>query len=166
MRGDFGERQGERFRPTLHGCIARDSRMARALESCYLNALYEVSAQSYRSLMCEVTDPELSALFEELAVEALYRFRLLGEMILALGGNPTVRAQLRVDACDWYEESCEGALRETDRMLRDAIREKKRGIDHMEGLLGKTQDRVLRSVLTNLISEEQRHAERLQVALG
>ena len=165
MRREFGDGQGERFHPTLRGCVAKDVRMARALEGCYLRALYEVSAQSYRSILCEQSDRRLAELFEELAQAALVRFRMLGEMIAALGGNPAIRVGLRIEPYAIFEDPCEEGEREADRMLRDSIREKKREIDRMQSLLGKAQDRVLRAALASMISQEQEYAERLGEAL-
>lgn len=156
---------GGRFHPPLAGCVAKDGRMAHALEGCYLEALYETAAQSYRAVICEETDGELSALFAALAEEAHWRFRIFGELIWALGANPTVRAQLRVDAYEPRGGCREAELRERERMIRDAIREKKREVDRMESLMGKTQDGVVRSLLATLVGEARRHAERLECAL-
>lgn len=158
-------RTGTRFSPVLAGCVATDARAARALEGCYLDALYTVAAESYRAARCEEWDGEQGALFRELAEEALYCLRILGELIVALGGDPAPRAQLRVDSYAPRGGCPEAELRECDRMLRDAIRERKRRIECMESVMGKTQDGVVRSVLATLIGEERRHAERLRARL-
>lgn len=156
---------GGRFHPSLSGCVAKDGRMAHALEGCYLDALYETAAQSYRAVLCEESDGELSALFAGLGEDALWRFRLIGSLIREMGANPTVRAQLRVDAYEPNGICHEIELRERERMIRDAIREKKREVDRMESLMGKTQDGVVRSLLATLVGEARRNAERLEAVL-
>ena len=155
------KRTGARFSPMLTGCVATDMRMARALEGCYLDILYAVAAESYRAAVCGKWDPELGSLFRDLAEEALCYLRISGELIAALGGDPAPRAQLRVDSYVPRSFCAEAELRERDRMLRDAIRERKRRCECMESVMGKTQDGVVRSVLATLIGEERRHAERL-----
>ena len=156
---------GGRFCPSLSGCVAKDGRMAHAMEGGYLDALYETAAQSYRAVLCEEGDGALSSLFATLAEDALWRFRLVGALIRELGANPTVRAQLRVDSYEPCGTRRELELRERERMIRDAIREKKREVDRMESLMGKTQDGVVRSLLATLIGEARRHAEQLESAL-
>lgn len=155
------KRTEPRFSPALAGCVATDARTARALESCYLDALYTVAAESYRAAICEAWDGELAALLRELVEEALYCMRILMELTVALGGDPAPRVQLRVDSYAPRGTCREAELRERDRMLRDAVCERKRRIECMESVMGKTQDSVVRSVLATLIGEERLHAERL-----
>ncbi|MBQ7346756.1 MAG: hypothetical protein IJW55_02265 [Clostridia bacterium] len=152
------------FHPTLQGCVVRDQRFARALEESYLEELYAISAYVYRSLLTAGHNKALSELFEELAKDEMRHFRLLGELILALGGNPTICTQLRVGSPDGMGNSCAPTCRGTSRMVSDSLREEKRGIDRYQTLMGRTQDRVVRSVISHILSDEHRHVEELCAA--
>ena len=147
------------FRPSLDGCVGRDLRLARMLTDCYLNELYAHAANTYRSLLCEKGERTLSDLFDELAADENEHFRLLGGLILALGGDPMIRTQLGVGG---NITACDG--RWGMRMLDDALCEKKKMIDRYQTVMGHTQDRVVRSVLLYLLENEERHVERLQRA--
>ena len=79
------------FYPQFCGCVAHDPKMARAVLELYEEELYAISAYTYRSLLCDRSD-----LFQDLSRDEMRHFRLLGELILALGGNPMIRTQVRV----------------------------------------------------------------------
>ena len=76
-----------RFRQQLIGCVARDRQLAVALASCYTDTFASIAAQIYRSLVTVEQDRVLSDLFDRMAGEELEQFRLLGELIVALGGE-------------------------------------------------------------------------------
>lgn len=142
------------FRPNLVGCVAKDLRMARWVEECYAGALASVAAYTYRSLMTEQSDPVLSRVMDEIRGEKVEHFRLLGGLILALGAEPAVRAQIRVGG----ERRCRegGSREEIGQILRDAVREERCAVDRMQNLMGRTEDRVVRSLLSYLISDGER----------
>ena len=142
------------FRPTVAGCVGRDPRLFGMLEECCAAALYAFSANTYRSLLCESSSPALSTLFEELAMGAAEQLRAFGRLTFAVGGNPAPRCQLRV---------LPHALPSADpnRLCREAISDEKNLIDRCQTLMGRTQDRVVRSFLAAILSDLQRQVERL-----
>lgn len=149
------------FRPNLAGCVAKDLRMARWIEECYAGALASMAAYTYRSLMTEQSDPALSRQLDSMSAEKAEHFRLLGELILALGAEPGLRAQVRVGG---ERRSREGGERTA--LLRDALREEKWAVDRMQTLMGRTEDRVVRSLLSYLISDGERCISALETAAG
>lgn len=150
------------FYPTLDGCVTKDLRFAAALEESYMEELGAVAAYTYRSMLLARREPDAAALFDRLAKEEMLHFRMLGELILALGGNPVVQANLRVQGIGRdlsgngkrVSGGCAG-------LFSDSIREERCGIDRYQTLMGRTRDRVVRSVLAHLISDEHRHVESL-----
>ena len=151
------------FRPKLDGCVSCDRRLARAMNECYQNVLYTIAAYLWRSLVVESCDGVLSETFDSLAREEIEHFRLLGELIHALGATPALRKQVRIDPERYRADSKENCCAS---LLRDAIRDEKYMIDCYQTLLGQTDDRVVRSILSHLLSEEHRHAEQLQKKLS
>lgn len=150
------------FRPNLAGCVAKDLRMARWIEECYAGALASMAAYTYRSLMTEQSDPDLSRQLDGMSAEKAEHFRLLGELILALGADPGLRAQIRVGGSE--RRSRDGGERTA--LLRDALREEKWAVDRMQTLMGRTEDRVVRSLLSYLISDGERCISVLEAATG
>ncbi len=148
------------FRPTLRGCVAKDRRLSRMLEEAYAGELYAVAANTYRSLVCEAADARLSALFDEIAVEEAEHFRLVGDLILSLGGNPALHAPLSVDRLS-LSEGGEPAF-SLAAMTEAALREKRRVIERYQTLMGRTEDRIVRSLLSYLLADEERHAASLR----
>ena len=149
------------FHPTPDGCVIRDLRFARVMEELYIDELTAIAAASYRAMVCDSCDRALAELLREQMQDEISHFRFLGELILALGGNPVIRSQIRVDPicrADDPRSSCESQV---DAVLNAALQDKKRSVDRYQSALGRTQDRVVRSLLLQLIDEEQRHAERL-----
>ena len=150
------------FHPTPEGCVVRDIRFARALEELYVGELSAIASASYRSMLCDPCDRRLSELLLEEMQDEILHFRLLGELILALGGNPTVRTQISVETLHRPNDPQNGCRELSKTVLSQAVRDKKRSIDRCQTMLGRTQDRVVRSLLLWLIDEEQRHADRLK----
>ena len=151
------------FHPTPEGCVVHDIRFARALEELYAEELTAICAASYRSMLCDSCNRCLSELLLEQMQDEILHFRLLGELIMALGGNPSVRAQVRVETLHRPEDMRGGCEELLQTVLRQSMRDKRHSIDHCQTLLGRTQDRVVRSLILWLIGEEQRHAERLKL---
>ena len=148
------------FQPQFCGCVAHDPKMARAVAELYAEELYAISAYTYRSLLCDRSD-----LFSDISKDEMRHFRMLGELILALGGNPMIRTQLRVDGYELERGSTCLSGRSCTQMLHDSIREEKRTIDRYQTLMGCTTDRIVRSVLAGLVDDEQKHVEWLRAAI-
>jgi hypothetical protein len=123
-----------------------------------------MAAYTYRSLMTEQCDPELSRRMDEMSVEKGEHFRLLGELILALGAEPGLRVQVRIGGDRRCRET--GSPGERIQLLREAIREERCAVDRMQTLMGRTEDRVVRSLLSYLISDGERCLSVLEGAIG
>ena len=144
-----------RFRPPMEGCVAKDRRLANGFKICYIDTFASIAANVYRSLVSLRCDRRASELFDCIAEEDLEHFRLLGELILALGGDTAMRG---------IRGSCVGGSGQGDTaaFLADACRERRRNIDRYQTLMGKTGDRVVRSMLAKLLSSEQRILEKCE----
>ncbi|MBR2926712.1 MAG: hypothetical protein IKC31_03955 [Clostridia bacterium] len=154
-----GEARGE-FRPTLQGCVSQDLRLARAMEDCYVESMQAFLTHEYRATVLERTVCEAKEQFEALASAERSHLRLIGELILELGGNPCVRASFRIVPIELNANGIptERALCQT---LCEAIAQERRKIDRYQMLMGHTQDRVVRSVLDFLASGSHRFLEKL-----
>lgn len=150
------------FRPTIMGCVAQNKTFAHALEGVYLHALYGVASMTYRTLIAERHDRRLAAIFDEIMIDETEHFRLLGDLILALGGNPAICAQIRVERVEPDDGEGRHASELTEYLISQTEREKKRSVDHLQTLMAKAQDRVVRSLLSHLVADEERHLESLR----
>ena len=145
------------FRPSLRGCVGRDARLAAAVYTCSVEAFFSISDNIYRSLTYKDCDNELCDLFEELAQADLERFRLLGELYIALSdtdGHKTARYPY------YKRTSC--TSRNQDSPALSALWERRRNVDCFETLMARTEDRVVRSVFSKILSTEQLLCRRLE----
>ncbi len=147
------------FRPSLRGCVCRDTRLAASLYTCCSDAFFSISDNIYRSLILKDSDTALSDLFEELAEKDLERFRLLGELFLALGEADGQKAPRYP-----YHKRSSVASRNQGSPALSALWERRRNIDCYETLMGRTEDRVVRSVFSKLLSTEHLLCRRLESA--
>lgn len=146
------------FHPTLKGCVPRDIHFAFALEPCYNAAFSAIAIQTCRALRAAEYDRTLSDLFDRLANAEWEQFRLLGELIVALGGTGKprmTRAIRNVLPCPDLPYPCAP-------FLQAGIVEKQTTIDKYETLLASAKDRVVRSVIAKLLGRERRMLAQLE----
>lgn len=139
MNNGIGER-GAEFRPRLSGVVARDAQLARQLNVVYRELMRSVGTLCERREASE-GDAECRALMEELSFSALGEAVLLGELISAL------RCQRHARGGD--------ARAESEREVRARI-------ECYEALMGCTGDRVVRSVLSKLITHARRSLSQIK----
>lgn len=144
------------FRPTVSGCVGRDPALARAAEECYPLLLSSSVAYTYRSLLAEREDPLLADRLDDFAAEDAEHFRMLGRLILALGGDPSLRTRITLGGTFARKQLPLSSL------LGDALREEKATVDRLETLLGKCRDRVARSLLAYVLADHGRRQSFLE----
>ncbi len=147
------------FRPSLRGCVCRDARLAAAVYTCSAEAFFGISDNIYRSLICRDCDTALSNLFEELAQKDLEKFRTLGELFLALSEADGHKIRSYP-----YRKRTSPPCPSSDSLVTSALWECRRNIDCLETLMGRTEDRVVRSVFAKLLSAENLLYHRLESA--
>ncbi len=145
------------FRPSLRGCVGRDARLATAVYTCSTQAFWSISDNIYRSLICRDCDTALSDLFEELAEQDLERFRLLGELFLALGESDKQKTP-----CYPWRKRTSASARNQGSPATAALWERRRNVDCFETLMGRTEDRVVRSVFSKILSVERLLCRKLE----
>ena len=144
------------FRPSLRGCIGRDARLAASVYTCSAEAFFSISDNIYRSLIYKDCDTTLCDLFEELAQADLERFRLLEELFLAL-----VDGEKSKTPCYPYRKRSPTPPRCQNSHIQSALWERRRNIDCFETLMGRTEDRVARSIFAKILSAERSICHRL-----
>ena len=145
------------FRPSLRGCVARDARLSSAVYTCCFDAFWSISDNVWRSLICKDADASLCDLFNELAEKDLERFRLLEELFIALGGGDGYKAPRSP-----YRKRASGSSQTFDSLVHSALWERRRNVDCFETLMGRTEDRVVRSIFSKLLSTEQLLCRKLE----
>ena len=92
-----------------------NSQFISRLGRSYRGELEAISEYLYNSIMTEPYDKDESQLFEQVSEDEMRHFRLIGEMIRDLGGNPVIRTCIGVPPL-----SPEG-LRQTEGRLPDSL---------------------------------------------
>ena len=103
--------------------------------------------------------------FEALAAEAAELMRAFGRLQQATGGNPVVRGAIRVQPHPLPPEGADRCALAVEALCREAICDTKAWIDLCQTVMGRTQDRVVRSCLAAILSDLQRQSERLAHAV-
>ena len=152
------------FLPNFSGCVEKDRSMARAVERLYREELESVAAYLCRSILSQESDQALSELFDRLAIEEARHFKILGNLLRALGGDLSRCLQARSHYGKGSRE--EGEERSTQRMIYESLREERRIASLYNDLSAYAEDGVVRSVLSCLMEEERGHGERLTAFLG
>ena len=149
---------GSVFRPTLKGCVARDLRMAQLVAESRWTLLCTIFTNVYRSLLMAEAYPAASRLLEELVDGEKALFSLLGDLVLALGGNRLSQTQLRIPVADLPSHAAEQSA---SRLLYDVLNEQKCLIDRFQTMMGRTGDRVVRSVLAQILADLHNQTEKI-----
>lgn len=152
----------ERFLPDFSGCVKKEPRAARAVERLWREELEAVSAYLWREILIGAQDPALAELFEELAVEAAYRFRFLGGLLTALGGNRSLRSQIRLQ--DRFQRYGEERLAQD--LLYDSLCQGRRICTRYREAMEEIEDGVTRSALACLMEDLEGLEERLNRCFG
>ena len=145
------------FRPSLRGCVGRDARLAASLYTCCSETFFSISDNIYRSLVCRDSDTALSDLFEEIAQADLEQFRTLGELFFALSDTDGRKSSRH----PYFKHSFRSSQNQDSPALA-ALWERRRNIDCFETLMGRTEDRVVRSIFSKLLSAERLLCRRLE----
>ena len=140
---------------------ARDPRLARRLEESYHAELSATASYTYRSMITEPISKELSDALDQIAVDEMEHFRLLGLLMVSLGGNPTLCTSVQTDRMDLDPEDRKKLSVSVTQMLSAAIREERAEIDRYQTLMARTEDRIVRSFLCQMIADEERHVAKL-----
>ena len=154
---------------TPHWCArrmpVRDTRLAALMEGCYRAELCAVATYTYRSLITEPYSRDISNTFDRIAVDESEHFRLIGSLMVSLGGDPIISTRLQIPPSDGEGIDCQSPARALSRMLKSAMMEERREIDRYQTLMGKTEDRIVRSFLSQIIADEERHVSRLNALM-
>ena len=143
--------------------LRRDPRMARLLFRAYYDELNALSTYTYNSIILAELRPAVASLFSSLSMTEMHHFRLIGEAIRHLGGNPSIRADLRVtsfEPCpDAVHTHTESVCRQ---MIRNALSGEQTAAWEYRALAAKTRDDGLKQILYRLAADEEEHACMLQ----
>ena len=128
-----------------------------------LGELSDISDYVYYSLMLEEGYPELSSLFDKMAMTEMKHFLILGRMLIRLGGDPAVRVRQttpfygkpeRLDACS------------VNKMLSKALEGERMGAAGYKKLARAMEcDPVAAALLDRIAADEEHHARMLSRAM-
>lgn len=143
--------------------LRHDPRMARLLFRAYYDELTAISTYTYNGIILSDPCPTVAALFESLSTTEMRHFRLLGESIRHLGGNPSIRTDLRITSFEPCADAAHSHAEQVCRqMVRNAICAEQTSAWEYRALAGKTRDEQLKQILYRLAADEDEHARMLQ----
>jgi rubrerythrin len=143
--------------------LHRDPRMARLLFRGYYDELTAISTYTYNSIILTDLCHGAATLFSTLSMTEMRHFRLLGEAIRRLGGNPSIRTDLRITSFEPCADSSHPHTESVCRqMIKNAINAEQTAAWEYRALACKTRDETLKQLLCRLANDEEEHASMLQ----
>lgn len=131
---------------------ARSPRLAALLLPACVDELKSVSNYLYLSLRAEQTLPTCSVLFSAVAETELQHFRLLGRLILSLGGDPVIRTRLTCGPITTEPD------RSIGRLLEASMHHANRAADRYRRLQDACSDPAVAAILRRIQLDEECHA--------
>lgn len=144
-----------RFYPPLIGCVARDMGLCRMLCGLWADTFSALRRSLEGGLWCLSQDRILGDALYRDAMDTLEEMRILGELIMALGGGTLPEGRIG--------RKCR-FLTPGDLILA-LVKDKMQRIDLYETVMAHTSDRVVRSVISGLIGAQRSAIGALQGAL-
>ena len=153
--------------PSIDGTTC-NCRLACELARQHSAELNAVSEYIYQSIVFAGTMPQLSDIFDGIALDEMHHFRMLGELIRLLGGDPAVRTAVRNRGgiClreDRYSRAPVAAARE----LRCNIADELASYNEYMRLasLAERMGQLPAAALLRRIAEDEKEHRRIQEAL-
>lgn len=146
--------------------VQRSPRAARALFAPRADELSAISNYTYYSIVFDGSMPELSALFEQISLTEMQHFRLLGELIDALGADPVVNMRLRTAALGLTEDEDSRAPVAAVRVVESLLRDEEAAAHEYARLATVLEaEPAAAAILTRLAADEAGHARALRRVL-
>ncbi len=146
---------------SLFEAIEKDVALGRALTAPRMSELCFISEYIYQSIIFEDVYPELSARYNELAMDEMSHYKSLSELQYRLGVNPAVELKLSVKAINIKEDRDSIAPRAALRSLRSYIRAELASADEYRKLAECACDGSAAHYLFGLADDEEDHARML-----
>ncbi len=136
-------------------------RFMRALDGAYIGELEGISDYIYFALLSEDKFPALYQLFENHALDEMRHFDMLGGIIVEMGGNPVINANIRTKPIYVTSDSdCDSAIT----MIERSLAAEYAGIENYKKLIESADNDMVRGVLGKILIDEERHVRELQYA--
>lgn len=152
--------------PSVAG-VHPDSRLARELYRSRAGELGAISDYTYYSIMFDPVMPGLAELFERISMTEMKHFHLLGELILALGEDPSIAVRLKNEPVDLIGDAPCKAPKASKRVLTSLLADEEAASREYARIATLAADnQPAAAILTRLSADEAYHAKALRQALN
>lgn len=146
--------------PSTDG-ITKNPRLASALVNSRMNELNSISDYVYFNIILQKEHPSLAELFEHIAMTEMIHFRILGKMIMSLGGSPAIRTNVVNCNISLPPSKCD-----IKRLITSSIASERRAKSDYERLAREAGcDKNAAMLLCRIALDEENHAKLLASAL-
>lgn len=112
----------------------------------------------YFSYILSSFENEFSSEFESIVQDDFIHHKILGKLIVQLGGNPTYISSKGV----YFSGNCIESIKGIRQILEMSIEIKKKSIINCKILLAKIAEKDIKNILEIIISDEQKHRDILK----
>ena len=145
--------------PPTDVCFETELTFARALIPSLLGELQTVSDYIYQSIILEKEYPELSKTLEGIAIVEMRHYKMLSQLIYALGLDPHINNRIRTLPLGILYENDENVLCKIKKTLLQNISEEDSAKEEYRKLANCSHDSKIAKILERIADDEELHAE-------
>ncbi|MBQ9079855.1 MAG: hypothetical protein IJY27_02175 [Clostridia bacterium] len=146
--------------------VHRDVRLGRVLTRHRADKLAMISDLTYYCIVFGDVMPDLAALFDDIAKDEAAHFRLLGELIAALGQDPAINVRLRNEPLGLIDDKPCRAPAAAARVLNSLLERETTASRDFARLAAFAADNISAAdILTRLATDDSLHARALRGAI-
>ncbi len=138
--------------------------LARRLMRLFTQEFTNISNILYRSIMVDPLYPGVSDILDTIAADDVISLRELGRLILDLGENPRIVANIRTPQIN-YTPLTGLSPDFLKRMINDTLEVEAELLKNYNEIIASTDDRAVKDVLTRIIGAHEDHVPRLNQIL-
>ena len=145
--------------PPTDECFTTDLPFSRALIPALLGELQTVSDYIYQSILLEKEYPYLSKTLEGIAIVEMRHYKMLSQLIYALGLDPHINNRIRTLPLGILDKNDETVLYKVKKTLLQNISEEDSAKEEYRKLANCSHDSKIAKILERIADDEELHSE-------
>lgn len=150
--------------PSLDDVLV-NTRAARYAESAQAEELNAISNYIYQVIIFEEMIPSLAELFENIALNSLEHYEILGKLIKKMGTNPAIHTRIQNSPLNYNFTTIQQANMVAKKAIEENIRDEERASMEYRKLAENTSENAVVAVYQRLSEEKDEHAKMLKQIL-
>ncbi len=142
-----------------------NTRAVRYAESAQADELNAISDYIYHEIIFEEMIPSLADIFENIALDTIHHYKVLGKLIKKLGANPTVHTRVQNDPINYNFTTMPQANIVAKKAIEDNIKNEEKASEEYRKLSENSSDSAVSEIYRELSEDKEEHARMLKQIL-